>query len=76
FLHPVTGSSFGRYVTFNSFSEIVMPRLSSPSYRDASGPAAEIFSQIKKSIGSVPNVYAVIGSNSPHALKALLSLNA
>lgn len=53
-----------------------MPRLSSPSYRDASGPAAEIFSQIKKSIGSVPNVYAVIGSNSPHALKALLSLNA
>jgi uncharacterized peroxidase-related enzyme len=53
-----------------------MSRLSVPSPESATGPTAEIYSQIKKAIGNVPNTYAAIGAYGPAALKAVLSADA
>ena len=50
-----------------------MSRLSVPSFASATGATAEIYSQIKKAIGSVPNTYAAIGAHGPAALKAVLA---
>jgi uncharacterized peroxidase-related enzyme len=53
-----------------------MSRLSIPSLESATGPTAEIYSQIKKAIGNVPNTFAAIGAFGPAALKAVLSADA
>jgi uncharacterized peroxidase-related enzyme len=53
-----------------------MPRLSVPSLDSATGPAAEVYAQIKKAIGSVPNTFAAIGAYGPAALKAMLAADA
>jgi hypothetical protein len=53
-----------------------MSRLSVPSLASATGPTAEIYAQIKKAIGNVPNVFAAIGAYGPAALKAVLSVDA
>jgi uncharacterized peroxidase-related enzyme len=53
-----------------------MSRLSVPSLESATGPTAEIYSQIKKAIGNVPNTFAAIGAHGPAALKAMLSADA
>ena len=53
-----------------------MSRLSVPSLESAAGPTAEIYSQIKKAIGNVPNTYAAIGAHGPAALEAVLSADA
>jgi uncharacterized peroxidase-related enzyme len=50
-----------------------MPRLSVPSFESATGATAEIYAQIKKAIGSVPNTFAAIGAHGPAALKAVLA---
>jgi uncharacterized peroxidase-related enzyme len=50
-----------------------MSRLPVPSFESATGPTAEIYSQIKKAIGNVPNTFAAIGAYGPAALKAVLS---
>jgi uncharacterized peroxidase-related enzyme len=49
-----------------------MSRLSVPSLESATGATAEIYSQIKKAIGSIPNTFAAIGAHGPDALKAVL----
>jgi uncharacterized peroxidase-related enzyme len=53
-----------------------MSRLSVPSLESATGPTGEIYSQIKKAIGNVPNTYAAIGAHGPAALKTMLSADA
>jgi uncharacterized peroxidase-related enzyme len=53
-----------------------MSRLSAPSLESATGPTAEIYAQIKKAIGNVPNTFAAIGAHGPAALKAVLSADA
>lgn len=53
-----------------------MTRLHTIAPADATGPAATLFGAIKNAIGTVPNAYATVGSNSPVALKAALGLDA
>jgi uncharacterized peroxidase-related enzyme len=49
-----------------------MSRLPTPALDSATGATAEIYAQIKKAIGKVPNTYAAIGAYGPAALKAIL----
>jgi len=53
-----------------------MSRLSVPSFESATGATAEIYAQIKKAVGNVPNTFAVIGAHGPAALKAVLAADA
>jgi uncharacterized peroxidase-related enzyme len=53
-----------------------MSRLPVPRIETATGATAEIYSMIKKSIGSVPNTFAAIGAHGPAALKAVLAADA
>lgn len=53
-----------------------MSRLPVPKIENATGATAEIYAQIKKSIGNVPNTYAAIGAHGPAALKAVLAADA
>ncbi len=53
-----------------------MNRLHTVSIVEATGPAAQVFSSIKAAIGTVPNLYLTVGSNSPLALSAALALDA
>lgn len=50
-----------------------MPRLSSIQPDAATGETAELFAAIKKSVGRVPNSFAMIGTHAPAALAAILS---
>jgi uncharacterized peroxidase-related enzyme len=49
-----------------------MSRLSTPALEAATGATAEIYAQIKKAVGNVPNTFAAIGAHGPAALKAIL----
>jgi uncharacterized peroxidase-related enzyme len=49
-----------------------MSRLPVPSLESATGATAEVYAQIKKAIGNVPNTFATIGAHGPDALKAIL----
>lgn len=51
-----------------------MSRLFNQPIEQATGDAAQLFAGIKKTVGKVPNAYAVIGNNSPLALQAMLTL--
>ena len=53
-----------------------MSRLTVPSLQSATGATAEIYAQIKKAIGNVPNTFAAIGAHGPAALKAVLAADA
>jgi uncharacterized peroxidase-related enzyme len=53
-----------------------MSRLPVPNLESATGATAEIYGQIKKAIGSVPNTFAAIGAHGPAALKAVLAADA
>jgi uncharacterized peroxidase-related enzyme len=53
-----------------------MSRLSVPNLNSATGATAEVYSQIKKAIGNVPNTFAAIGAHGPAALKAMLAADA
>jgi uncharacterized peroxidase-related enzyme len=53
-----------------------MSRLPVPSLQSATGATAEIYAQIKKAIGNVPNTFAAIGAHGPAALKAVLAADA
>src|SRR4029077_13941151 len=55
---------------------VTMSRLSVPSFESATGATAEIYGQIKKAIGNVPNTFAAIGAHGPAALKAVLAADA
>jgi uncharacterized peroxidase-related enzyme len=49
-----------------------MSRIVTPAIETATGATAEIYAQIKKAVGSVPNTFAAIGAHGPAALKAVL----
>src|SRR5262249_26839509 len=53
-----------------------MSRLSVPNLDSATGATAEIYGQIKKAVGNVPNTFAAIGAHGPAALKAVLAADA
>ena len=53
-----------------------MSRIPTPAVESATGATAEIFAQIKKAAGSVPNTFAAIGALAPAALKAVLDAEA
>ncbi len=48
----------------------------SPEPRIRTGPSGQIYAQIKKAIGSVPNTFAAIAAHGPAALKAMLAADA
>ncbi|GLQ50658.1 carboxymuconolactone decarboxylase family protein [Dyella flava] len=50
-----------------------MSRILTPAAEAATGPAADVFEQIRKVAGSVPNTFAAIGALNPTALKAVLN---
>lgn len=50
-----------------------MSRIHTPAIDTATGASAEVFAQIKKAVGSVPNTFASIGTHGPAALKAVLA---
>ena len=49
-----------------------MSRIVTPALETATGATAEIYAQIKKAVGSVPNTFAAIGAHGPAALKVVL----
>jgi uncharacterized peroxidase-related enzyme len=53
-----------------------MSRIDTPSVASATGAAAEVFAQVRKAAGKVPNAYAAIGALNPEALKAVLAADA
>ena len=53
-----------------------MSRLSVPNLEFAAGPSGQIYAQIKKAIGSVPNTFAAIAAHGPAALKSVLAADA
>ena len=50
-------------------------RLYTQTASEATGHAAQLFSAIKGAMGKVPNAYLTVGSNSPVALEAALTLD-
>jgi len=50
-----------------------MSRINTPAVDTATGATAEVYAQIKKAVGKVPNAYAAIGALIPNALKAYLA---
>lgn len=49
-----------------------MSRIQIPELNSASGATAEVYAEIKKVAGTVPNTFAAIGAHGPAALKAIL----
>ena len=49
-----------------------MSRITTPTLESVSGATAEIYAQIRKAAGGVPNTFAAIGAYRPAALKAIL----
>src|SRR5258708_18984127 len=49
-----------------------MSRIATPALETATDATAEIYAQIKKTVGKVPNTFAAIGAHGPAALKAIL----
>ncbi|SIO26549.1 uncharacterized peroxidase-related enzyme [Bradyrhizobium erythrophlei] len=50
-----------------------MSRLSVPNLESDTGPSGQVYAQIKKAIGSVPNTFAAIAAHGPGALKSILA---
>lgn len=53
-----------------------MSRIAIPAIETATGPTAEIYGQIKRGVGKVPNAYAALGALAPAALQAMLQADA
>ena len=53
-----------------------MSRFSVPNLETVAGPAGQVYAQIKKAIGTVPNTFAAIAAHGPAALKAVLAADA
>lgn len=49
-----------------------MSRIQTPAIESATGLTAEVYAQIKRAAGKVPNTYAALGALDPAALKAVL----
>ena len=53
-----------------------MSRLAVPNLESDAGPSGQVYAQIKKAIGSVPNTFAAIAAHGPAALKSVLAADA
>lgn len=53
-----------------------MSRLSVPDLESDAGLSGQVYAQIKKAIGSVPNTFAAIAAYGPAALRAVLAADA
>jgi uncharacterized peroxidase-related enzyme len=53
-----------------------MSRLATPNLESDTGPSGQVYAQIKKAIGAVPNTYAAISAHGPAALKSILAADA
>ena len=53
-----------------------MSRIRTPAVEAATGATAELFAQIKKTAGKVPNTFAAIGAHGTAALRAILQADA
>src|SRR6516225_6408479 len=53
-----------------------MSRLAVPNLESDIGASGQIYAQIKKAIGSVPNTLAAIAAHGPAALKSVLAADA
>jgi uncharacterized peroxidase-related enzyme len=53
-----------------------MSRLAVPNLETHAGPSGQVYAQIKKAIGSVPNTFAAIAAHGPAALKSMLAADA
>jgi uncharacterized peroxidase-related enzyme len=53
-----------------------MSRLSVPNLESDTGASGQIYAQIKKAIGSVPNTFTAIAAHGPAALKSVLAADA
>ena len=53
-----------------------MSRLAVPNLDTHAGPSGQVYAQIKKAIGSVPNTFAAIAAHGPAALKSMLAADA
>jgi uncharacterized peroxidase-related enzyme len=53
-----------------------MSRIHTPAVDSATGASAEVYAQIRKAVGSIPNTFAAIGAHGPDALKAMLAADA
>jgi len=53
-----------------------MSRLSVPNLESDTGASGQIYAQIKKAIGSVPNTFAAIAAHGPAAPKSVLAADA
>lgn len=53
-----------------------MSRIPTPDQQSATGATAEVYAQIKKAVGSVPNTFVAIGAHGPAALNAMLQADA
>ena len=53
-----------------------MSRLLVPDLESDTGPSGQIYTEIKKSIGSVPNTFATIAAHGSAALKSVLAADA
>jgi uncharacterized peroxidase-related enzyme len=53
-----------------------MSRIPVPALNTATGATAEVYAQIRKAAGSVPNTFAAIGAHGPAALRAVLAADA
>ena len=53
-----------------------MSRLSVPNLEYAAGASGQIYAQIMKAIGNVPNTFAAIAAHGPAALKSVLAADA
>src|SRR6201995_3080716 len=53
-----------------------MSRLSVPDLTTDTGASGQVYAQIKKAIGAVPNTFAAIAAHGPAALKSVLAADA
>jgi uncharacterized peroxidase-related enzyme len=50
-----------------------MSRITVPAISSATGATAEVYAQVRKAAGSVPNLFATVGALTPDLLKAYLN---
>jgi uncharacterized peroxidase-related enzyme len=50
-----------------------MSRISVPAVESATGATAEVYAEVKKAAGSVPNMFVALGALAPQVLKSVLN---
>jgi uncharacterized peroxidase-related enzyme len=50
-----------------------MSRITVPTVESATGATAEVYAQVKKAAGTIPNLFVVLGALAPEVLKAVLN---